>query len=145
PGFRGKAFCGAALVFLLPGVPGGQDALVAGDQQGGGEQHQRGQAHEPAPAAGDVAGGGGFGGGGAAVGGGGGGGGWGRGAAGGESCFCAVLASTSGGTVMVCWAQQAWGCSGGVRISGRPRSRVIEAGRSGQRILPVAAGQATRW
>src|SRR5690349_21965762 len=59
-------------------------------------------------------------------------------------CVRSVLASTSGGTVMVCWAQQAWGCSGGVRISGRPRSRVIEAGRSGQRILPVAAGQATR-
>ena len=41
---------------------------------------------------------------------------------------------------MVCWVQQAWGCSGGVRISGRSRSRVIDAGRSGQRILPVAAG-----
>ena len=29
---------------------------------------------------------------------------------------------------MVCWVQQAGGCSGGVRISGRSRSRVIEAG-----------------
>ena len=50
-----------------------------------------------------------------------------------------------GGTVMVCWVQQAGGCPGGVRISGRLRSRVIEAGRSGQRILPMAAGHITRW
>ena len=46
---------------------------------------------------------------------------------------------------IVCCAQQAWGCSGGCRISGRSRSSVIDAGRSGQRILPVAAGHCTRW
>ena len=58
--------------------------------------------------------------------------------------FLPGLAATSGGTVMVCCWQQAGGCSGGVRISGRLRSSLMEAGRSGQRILPMAAGQATR-
>jgi hypothetical protein len=33
PGFRGQALGGAAGVFLLPGVPGVQDALVADDEQ----------------------------------------------------------------------------------------------------------------
>src|SRR5258708_23037238 len=60
-------------------------------------------------------------------------------------CVQSVLAATSGGTVMVCWVQQAGGCSGGVRISGRSRLRVIDAGRSGQRTLPATAGQVTRW
>src|ERR1035438_2710858 len=36
-------------------------------------------------------------------------------------------------------------CSGGVRISGRSRSSLIDDGRSGQRILPMAAGHWTRW
>src|SRR5882672_10433462 len=49
---------GAALGFFLPGVPCGEDALVADDQQRRGEQHEGCQAHEAAPAAGDVAGGG---------------------------------------------------------------------------------------
>ena len=48
----GQAVGGAALVFFLPGVPGVQDPLVADGQQGGGEQHERSQAHEAAPAAG---------------------------------------------------------------------------------------------
>src|ERR1022692_2374224 len=69
----------------------------------------------------------------------------GGGAGGGGSCFCRVFAATWGGTVMVCCVQQAGGCSGGVRISGRPRSSVIEDGRSGQRILPAAGGQLARW
>src|SRR5260221_365558 len=58
PGFGGQAFGGATLVFFLAGVPGGEDALVADDQQGGGEQHQGCQAHEAAPAAADGIGGG---------------------------------------------------------------------------------------
>jgi hypothetical protein len=41
-GSGGQAFGGAAPVVFLPGVPGGQDALVADDEQGGGEQHQGG-------------------------------------------------------------------------------------------------------
>src|SRR5262249_15616719 len=49
-------------------VPGCQDALVAGDEQGGGEQHEGCQAHEAAPAAADVVGGGVLGGGEAAFG-----------------------------------------------------------------------------
>ncbi len=49
------------------------------------------------------------------------------------------------GMVRVCWVQQGWGCPGGVRISGRSRSKVMEEGRRGQRILPVTAGQVTRW
>src|SRR6266581_7607617 len=57
-GFRGQPGGCAALVFFLPGVPGVQDALVAEDEQGRDEQHQGCQAHEAAPAAGDVAGGG---------------------------------------------------------------------------------------
>src|ERR1700733_13361652 len=84
PGFRGQAFCGAALVFLLPGVPGREDALVAGDEQRDGEQHQRCRAHEAAPAAAGVVAGGVLGGGEAAFGAGAagvgaGGGGWGGG------------------------------------------------------------------
>src|SRR5260370_42574153 len=51
-----------------------------------------------------------------------------------------VFAATAGGMVMVCWVQQAGGGSGGGRISGRPRSRVSEDGRRGQRTLPRAAG-----
>lgn len=39
-GFRGQSGGCAALVFFLPGVPGGEDALVAGDQQGCDEQCQ---------------------------------------------------------------------------------------------------------
>jgi len=42
--FRGKPGGGAPRVLGLAGVPGGEDALVAGDEQGRGEQHQRGQA-----------------------------------------------------------------------------------------------------
>jgi hypothetical protein len=42
PGFRGKPGGGAALVFFLACVPRGEDALVAGDEQCGGEQHERG-------------------------------------------------------------------------------------------------------
>src|SRR6266436_3827955 len=60
-------------------------------------------------------------------------------------CVQSVLALTWGGTVMVCWVQQAGGCSGGVRISGRSRVSVMDAGRSGQRILLMAAGHITRW
>jgi hypothetical protein len=67
-GFRGQALGGAALVFLLPGVPGGEDALVADGEQGRGEQHEGGQAHQAAPAAADVVGGGVLGGGEAAFG-----------------------------------------------------------------------------
>ena len=68
PGFRGQAFGGAAFVFLLPGVPGLQDALVADDEQAGDGQHEGGQAHEAAPAAADVVAGGVLGGGEAAFG-----------------------------------------------------------------------------
>ena len=60
-------------------------------------------------------------------------------------CVQSVLAATSGATVMVCWVQQSGGLAGGVRISGRPRSSVIESGRRGQRILPMTAGHITRW
>ena len=56
-----------------------------------------------------------------------------------------VFAFTSGGTVMVCCWQQSGGCPGGVRISGRFRSSLIDGGRSGQRILPMTAGHITRW
>jgi hypothetical protein len=45
---------GAADVFFLTGVPGGEDALVADGEQHGGEQHEGCQAREAAPAAGDV-------------------------------------------------------------------------------------------
>jgi hypothetical protein len=43
PGSGGQAAGGAMLVFFLPGVPGCQDALVADDEQGGGEQHEGGR------------------------------------------------------------------------------------------------------
>ena len=67
-GFRGQAFGGAALVFFLPGIPCGEDALVADDEQGDSEQHEGRQAHEAAPAAADVVAGGVLGGGEAALG-----------------------------------------------------------------------------
>jgi len=53
---------GSPRVAGLPGVSGGEDALVAGDQQGDSEQDERCQAHEAVPAAVDVVGGGVFGG-----------------------------------------------------------------------------------
>ncbi len=43
--------------------------------------------------------------------------------------------------MIVCWVQQACGCSGTDKISGRDRPGVIDAWRSGQRIFPAAAGQ----
>src|ERR1035441_2124947 len=107
PGFRGEPSGGAAGVFLLPGVPGGEDALVADDEQRRGEQHQRGQAHQAAPAAADVVGGGVLGGGEAAFGAGaaGGGGGGGRGGGGGQAACGAgaagVGAAVPGGGVVV--------------------------------------------
>jgi len=52
------------------------------------------------------------------------------------------MAATSGPIVMVCWAQQADGCSGTDRISGRSRLGSIDSGRSGQRSFPVVAGAA---
>ena len=61
PAFAGsgrQAGCGAAGVVLLAGVPGGQDALVADGEQAGEPERERGQAHEAAPAAGDVVAGG---------------------------------------------------------------------------------------
>src|SRR5580698_5543109 len=57
-GPRGEAGGGAAGVVFLAPVPCGSDALVAGDDQAGGEQQPGGQAHDAAPAAGGVAGGG---------------------------------------------------------------------------------------
>src|SRR6266566_551832 len=54
---------GSLGVFGLADGVGAGDALVADDEQAGGEQGDRGEAHEPAPAAGDVVGGGVFGGG----------------------------------------------------------------------------------
>ena len=143
-GFRGQAFGGSAGVFFLAGVPGLQDALVAGDDQACGEQHQRCQAHQAASAAADVVTGGIFDGGEAA---------FGAGAA-------SVGAAVRGGGVVVLLpgfrvhpGRDSEGLpgtaglrfSGGWRISGRSRSRVIEAGRRGQRILPMAAGHWTRW
>jgi hypothetical protein len=50
------------------------------------------------------------------------------------------LAVTSGGTVMVCRVQQAGGFAGGWRISGRSRTRVIEAGRRGPADLARGGG-----
>src|SRR5439155_1613251 len=44
----------AAGFVVLAGVPGDQDALVADDEQAGEPEGERGQAHEAAPAAGDV-------------------------------------------------------------------------------------------
>src|SRR5260221_1537164 len=48
----------AALVVGLPGVVGGEDALVAGGEGAGEPQHEGREAHEAAPAAGDVVAGG---------------------------------------------------------------------------------------
>ena len=135
---------GAALVFGLAGVPGGEDPLVADRVQGGEPERGRGQAHEAAPAAGDGVAGGVLDGGEASFGG---------GAAG-------VGAAVRRGGVVVFLpglrrdirpdGEGLLGAAGrrvlgGVRISGRLRSRVIEAGPSGQRSLPAAAGQVTRW
>src|ERR1022692_1677710 len=50
-------------VLVLADVVGGQDALVADGEQAGGEERDRGESHEAAPAAADVVGGGVFGGG----------------------------------------------------------------------------------
>jgi hypothetical protein len=57
-GFGWQAVCRAAGGFRLPRVPGAEDALVADDEQRGGEQHEGCQAHEAAPAAADVVAGG---------------------------------------------------------------------------------------
>src|SRR6266498_1937570 len=51
PGYWREAGCGAAGVLVLAGVECGEDALVADGEQAGGEQRDRGQSHEPAPAA----------------------------------------------------------------------------------------------
>src|ERR1017187_139696 len=60
----GRESCGGALgVAGLAGGPGGHDPLGAGDEQGRGEQGDGCQAHEAAPAAGNVVAGGVFGGG----------------------------------------------------------------------------------
>ena len=59
---------GAAGIVFLPGVPGGEDPLVADDEQRHCEQREGCQAHEAAPAAADVVGGGVLGGGEAAFG-----------------------------------------------------------------------------
>jgi hypothetical protein len=143
-GFRGEHGGGAAGAVLLAGVPGGEDALVADDEQGRGEQHQGGQSHQAAPAAGDVAGGGVLGGGEAALG---------SGAAGVGPApgFGGVVVFLPGFRVHVCRDGEGLpGAAGlgvlrGRRISGRSRFSCIEAGRSGHWILPMAAGQATRW
>src|SRR6516162_3808788 len=57
-GFRRDAGGGAAVVFGLPVVVGGEDALVADGEGAGKPEHGGRQAHEPAPAAGDAGGGG---------------------------------------------------------------------------------------
>ena len=138
PGFRGQALGGAALVFFLPGVPGGRMRWLRTTSRRGGEQHQGGQAHEAAPAAADVVGGGVLGGGEAA---------FGAGAAGVGAAvrggrvvvFLRGLGGARpGGTVIVCWVQQACGCCGGWRISGRSRSRVIDGGP--ERAADLARG-----
>jgi hypothetical protein len=49
---------GAADVFGLPDIPGCDDALVAGGEQAGDPQGERGQSGQAAPAAGDAGGGG---------------------------------------------------------------------------------------
>jgi hypothetical protein len=67
-GFRRQAGCGAAGVLFLACVPCCEDALVADDELGGGEQRQGRQSREAAPAAADVVGGGVLGGGEAAFG-----------------------------------------------------------------------------
>src|SRR5260221_401778 len=112
PGFGGQAFGGATLVFFLAGVPGGEDALVADDQQGGGEQHQGCQAHEAAPAAADGIGGGVLGGGEAALG---------AGAAGGG----VAGGRLRGGGVL-------WGCGGALPAGGGgPPGGAAPRGRPG--------------
>jgi hypothetical protein len=45
-------------VFVLPGVPGARDALVADGESAGEPECERDQAHEAAPAAADVVAGG---------------------------------------------------------------------------------------
>src|ERR1700691_846679 len=67
-GFRGEPGGGPARVVFLPCVPGGEDPLVADDEQAGDGEHEGRQAHQAAPAAADVVGGGGLGGGEAACG-----------------------------------------------------------------------------
>ncbi len=62
----------------------------------------------------------------------------------GQSCFWAVFAFTSGGTVIVTFSQHGGGCSGGEEISGRSYPRAIDLSRSGQRTLPKTAGHMTR-
>src|SRR6266700_733651 len=57
-GFRREAGGGPAGVFGLACVVGVEDPLVAGDDQGGGEERDGGDAGEPAPAAADVVAGG---------------------------------------------------------------------------------------
>jgi hypothetical protein len=56
-----------------------------------------------------------------------------------------VLAFTEGGTVRALCVQQGCGCSGGESTVGRSFGSESEAGRSGQRNLPSAAGQEARW
>jgi hypothetical protein len=143
-GFRGQALGGAAFVVFLPGGPGVQDALVADDQQGGGEQHQGCQAHQAAPAAADVVAGGVLGGGEAAFGAGA----AGVGAAPGRRRVVVFLRGLGedvrrDGEGLLGAAGR--GMLGGWRISGRSRSRSIDGGCSGQRTLPMAAGHWTRW
>ena len=48
-----------------------------------------------------------------------------------------------GGELRLAFSEKIW--SRPARISGRFRSRVMEAGRSGQRILPMTAGHITWW
>jgi hypothetical protein len=134
----------SAVVVGVASVVGVEDALVAHGEGAGEEQGDGGEAGESAPAACDVGGGGVFDRGEAA---------FGAGAAPvgvspggvGVGVFLGGLALTLGGTVIEVWVQQRGGCSGGSRISGRSWGRLIVVGRSGQRILPVVAGQATRW
>ena len=56
--FGGRPAAARRALPCLAGVPGGQDALVADGEQAGQPEHERCQAHEPGPAAGDVVGGG---------------------------------------------------------------------------------------
>ena len=57
-GFLAGAGGGPVSVLGLACVVGGQDALVADDEQAAGEQRDRGQSHQAAPAAADVVAGG---------------------------------------------------------------------------------------
>ena len=110
---------GAAGAGFLASVPCGGDALVAGDGQAGGEQQPGGQAHEAAPAAGDVAGGGVFEGGEAA---------FGAGAAG-------VGAAVRGGGVVVFLRGLGQGVRGdGEGLLGAAGGRVL---RRGEDLGPV--------